>query len=148
MTDVPAHRQVFTNRYIVAYAEHEPRAKDPHRRDFEEWKRRQKESGHWRCHWADEIDDDSECDHEHPLEAHHSHIEFALANNVSLEHLEHLYPGISDPGQVGAWIDSDANLVLLCAYHHRSFAGIHHLDAAMWEAAKVLRPGTVTDDRP
>lgn len=141
---VAAHDQVFSNRYLVHYHAHPPRAEDPHHRDFEEWKRRQKATGKWRCHWAAEIDDDSQCDRSHPLEAHHSVIELALENNVDFAHLERLYPGISDPDQIGAWIDSDENLVLLCAFHHRSVAGgIHHLDAAMWSASKVILSGTL-----
>lgn len=144
MTNVAAHDQTVTNRYLVAYDAHEPRANDPHKRDFDEWKRRQKATGKWRCAWAVEVDDDTGCDQSLPLEAHHSHLELALKNNVSWEHLEHLYPGISDADKVGAWIDSDQNLILYCAFHHRAVAGgVHHLDAAMWEASKLLAPGTL-----
>jgi len=141
---VPAHDQTFTNRYVVGYFAHEPRADDPHKIDFDAWKQRQRDSGNWRCSWAAKIDDDSECDLTKPLEAHHSHLELALMNNVNFTHLEHLYPGISDPDKVGAWIDGDANLTLYCCKHHRAVsAGIHHLDGAMWEASYVLTDGTL-----
>lgn len=145
MTDeVAAHKQAVTNRYVVNYPEHEPRANDPHKVDFDAWKRRQKADGKWRCAWAAELDDDSECDLTKPLEAHHSHLELALLNGVDFAHLEHLFPGISDPDQVGAWIDGDSNLILYCCRHHRALeAGVHHLDAAMWEAAKVIKAGTL-----
>lgn len=141
---VAAHLQSFTNRYTVAYAAHEPRKGDPHKVDFDRWKRLQRAAGKWRCHWAAEVDDDSECDLSKPLEAHHPHLELALLNNVNFKHLEHLYPGISDPTKAGAWIDSENNLVLYCARHHRSLeAGVHHLDSAMFEASKVLQNGTL-----
>lgn len=142
MADVPAHDQTVTNRYLVGYPQHEPRADDPHHADFEAWKRKQKAEGKWRCAWAARIDDDSECDTEHPLEAHHSHLELALLNGVDFAHLEYLFPGISDPDKAGAWIDSDQNLVLYCAKHHRALeAGVHHLDAAMWESSYLLKSG-------
>ena len=137
MTD--AHDQKVTNHYLIHYPEHPPRADDPHYRDFEEWKRRQKAAGKWRCAWAARVDDDSQCDLTRPLEAHHSHIEFALQNGVDFAHLEHVFPGISDPTQVGAWIESDANLVLLCAKHHRAAgAGVHHLSASDFEASAFV----------
>lgn len=141
---VAAHNQLFVNRYVVAYHEHPTREGDPHHKDFEEWKRRQRAEGKWRCHWAADVDDDSQCDTSTPLEAHHSVIELALRNNIDFKHLEHLYPGISDPATVGAWIDGPNNLKLYCAFHHRSEnGGVHHLDAAMWEAAHVLIFGTL-----
>lgn len=142
MTD--AHDQTVTNTYVIAYPDHEPREKDPHYRDFHAWKAAQKAAGKWRCAFAVEIDDDSECDLTAPLEAHHSHIEFALSNAVDLAHLEHLYPGVSNPDEVGAWIETGANLALYCRRHHRAAdAGVHHLDAALFEASKFLKPGTI-----
>lgn len=139
-----AHEQAVTNRYVISYPNHEPREKDPHYADFHAWKAAQKAAGKWRCAWAVMVADDSECDLTHPLEAHHSHVEFALANAVDLKHLEHVYPGISDPDQVGAWIESDANLVLLCARHHRAAdAGVHHLSASDYEASRFLATGTI-----
>lgn len=141
---VAAHRQIVTNRYLIAYPDHQPRKNDPHKVDFDAWKRRQRKLGKWRCAWAAEVDDDSECDLSKPLEAHHSHLELALLNSVSYKRLEHFFPGISDPVKAGAWIDGDLNLILYCARHHRSLdGGVHHLDAAIWESAKILKPGTL-----
>lgn len=59
-----------------------------------------------------------------PLEAHHKLIELAMLNEVDLELLEADFPGISVQ-DVGAWIDSDANLELLCLNHHRGPMGVH-----------------------
>jgi hypothetical protein len=123
---VPAHEQVFSHRYLVRYPEHDPRSRDPHRHDFLEWKRRRRESGTWYCDFAMEHrgGDTSECDLSGPLEAHHKLIELAMMNEVDFTLLEADFPGISAQS-VGSWIDSDANLTLLCVVHHRSAAGVH-----------------------
>lgn len=149
MTDVtPAHDQKITNRYLMHVPPHEPRESDPHYADFHEWKRRQKAAGKWRCGWAVLVDDDTDCDLTLPLEAHHSHIEFALQNGISFERLEHAFPGISDPAQVGAWIESDANLILLCAKHHRALGhGVHHLSSSDYEGSHFVE-GVFEDPEP
>lgn len=142
---VAAHAQRVTRSYVVAYPDHEPREGDPHYVDFRAWKDARRGTPAWRCAWAVQAGDDGQCDAEAPLEAHHAHIEFALLNAVSFAALEHAYPGISDPAAVGAWIESDANLVLLCRRHHVGLgAGVHDLDSAMFEASHYLRPGTVS----
>ena len=144
MDDVPAHDQTFTNRYVVAYPAHEPRKDDPHHVDFEAWKRRQRAEGKWRCAWAAEIDDDSECDTTNPLEGHHAHLEMALLNAVSFARLEKDFPVIYVPDKAGAWIDSDPNLILYCRKHHRAAgAGVHELDSAMFEASHYITTGTI-----
>lgn len=124
--EVPAHKQTFTHSYVVRYPEHDPRARDPHRHDFLEWKRRRKESGAWHCDFAMEHrgGDTSECDPSRPLEAHHKLIELAMMNEVDFALLEADYPGISAQS-IGEWINGDQNLTLLCVVHHRSAAGVH-----------------------
>ena len=121
MTD--AHDQKVSHRYVVHYPQHEPRESDPHYVDFREYRRRTAATA--RCAFAVAVGDDSECDHEHPLELHHSHIEFALQNAVDLKRLERVYPGVSDRDQVGAWVESAANLLWLCRFHHRGHGGVH-----------------------
>lgn len=123
---VAAHDQRFTHSYIVRYPAHDPRASDPHRHDFLEWKKRRREAGTYHCDFAAEHrgGDMSECDTAHPLEAHHKVIELAMMNEIDFALLEPDFPGISAQS-VGAWIDGDANLTLLCVAHHRSAAGVH-----------------------
>jgi len=132
-----AHDQQVTHRYLIHYPAHEPRASDPHYRDFEAFRERTKTTA--RCDFAQRVGDDSMCDHEHPLELHHAHIEFALLNEVDLALLEHQYPGISDPDSVGAWIESAPNLVWLCRWHHRGHGGVHVAAAADFEAEHFVR---------
>lgn len=125
--DVAAHDQAFTHRYVVKYPPHEPREHDPHKHDFLEWKKRRKDSGTYYCDFAAEHrgGDTSECDTGHPLEAHHKVVELAMLNEIDFALLEADFPGISAQ-DVGAWIDSDANLTLLCVAHHRGPGGVHN----------------------
>lgn len=124
--EVAAHDQKFTHSYVVRYPAHEPRAHDPHKPDFEEWKRRRRESDTYYCDFAHDHrnGDTSECDLEHPLEAHHSSIELAMMNEIDFSLLEKDFPGISAE-TVGAWIDGESNLTLLCTAHHRGPGGAH-----------------------
>lgn len=137
MTDTPAHDQVTTHHYLVHYPEHPPREGDPHYKDFEHFRRQTKATA--RCQFAVETGDDTECDLTRPLELHHTHVEFSLQNGVDLARLEHLYPGISDPDQVGAWVETAANLTWLCARHHRGHGGVHTAAAADYEASKWVK---------
>lgn len=155
MTDhvVAAHDQVFSHRYMVHYPEHDPRAHDPHMHDFLEWKRRRKESGTYHCDFAMEHrkGDFSECYPwaasmtapeamlpPKPLEAHHKIVELAMLNEIDFALLEADYPGISAQ-DVGAWIDSDANLILLCVNHHRGPMGVHTASASDFSSEFYVR---------
>lgn len=113
---VDAHVQKFTHSYLVHYPAHPPRAHDPHKKDFEAWKQKRRDTGTYYCDFAHDHrnGDESECDVKHPLEAHHKVVELAMLNEVDFTLLEADYPGVSDPDSAGAWIDSDENLTLLC----------------------------------
>lgn len=140
--DVPvaAHNQGISNRYTIAYPEHPAREDDPHYRDFEHYRRTHVETAV--CHVAERRGGDaSECGG--GLELHHSHVEFSMQNGVDLALLEHEYPGISDPEQVGAWVESADNLVFYCAKHHRGHGGVHHASASDFEAETFVR-GLIT----
>lgn len=132
---VPAHRQKTTHSYTIAYPEHAPRRKDPHYRDFEEYRRRTRDGAE--CQFALDTGDSSECRGE--LELHHSHIEFALQNGVDLARMEHIYPGVSDSKRVGEWIESSANLTYLCVWHHRGHGGVHSATASDFEASRFVK---------
>lgn len=136
---VKAHDQNETRRYTVHFPEHGPREHDPHKADFDEYKRRRRAAGTWFCDFAhDYRDDASECDLTGPLECHHAVIEYALQNGVDLARLEKWYPGVSSEG-VGKWIDNADNLVLLCRWHHRGHGGVHTLSASDYEAYKFIK---------
>ena len=79
------------------------------------------------------------CDITHPMELHHAHVEFSLQNGVDLALLERDYPGISNPDQVGAWVESGANFEWLCAFHHRGHGGVHVSASSDFEAEHYVQ---------
>lgn len=130
-----AHDQVVTHGYTLHYPDHPARKDDPHYRDFEHYRRSHKETA--RCAVGAHRNDYSEC--RGGLELHHAHVEFALQNGVDLAWLEKDYPGISNPDEVGAWVESGANLVFYCSAHHRGPGGVHCASASDFEAEKYVR---------
>lgn len=151
----PAHDQTETHRYVIRYPEHEPRESDPHYVDFHHYRESTKATA--KCAVGEHRDDYSEC---HPppehwptgLQLHHSHIEFALQNGVDLKWLEKDYPGVSNPTEVGAWVESAANLTWLCEKHHIGENGVHVLTSSDYEAERYISGMIVTpgksDDPP
>lgn len=133
MTD--AHDGPITHKYIMHYPAHPPRKGDPHYKDFEAYRRRTKATA--KCQVGEHRNDFSEC--QGGLELHHSHVEFSLQNGVDLEWLEVDYPGISDPDSIGAWVESAANLMWLCEFHHRGHGGVHVASASDYEAEKYVK---------
>lgn len=151
-----AHDQTSSHKYTVHYPAHEPRTSDPHYVDFNHYHRQTGPTA--RCAIALLFDDQTEpqkqdevphrwigtgeaivrCDLDNPLELHHAHVEFALLNAVDLSALERDYPGISDLDAVGAWIESAANLVWLCRFHHRGHGGAHCATASDFEAERYV----------
>lgn len=133
---VVAHDQATTRHYTMHYPEHPARVDDPHYRDFNAYHRRTHATAV--CQFAaDREGDTSEC--HGVLELHHAHVEFSLQNGVDLALLEADYPGISNPDEVGAWVESPANLIWLCAWHHRGHGGIHVAAYSDYEASKYVR---------
>lgn len=133
MTD--AHDQNTTHHYTMHYPPHPARTEDPHYKDFEEFRKRTHATA--KCDIGAHRDDFSECSG--GLELHHAHVEFSLQNGVDLQWLERDYPGISDPDSVGAWVESAANLIWLCEFHHRGHGGVHVASASDYEAEKYVK---------
>jgi hypothetical protein len=143
-----AHDGRVTHTYTLHFPAHEPRETDPHYRDFDAYHRRTRATA--RCHvgerigfdWCRDaqgqpsvIDADGK---QSGLELHHAHIEFSLQNGISLAALEKDYPGVSDSERVGEWVNSAANLIWVCAWHHRGAGGAHTASHADWEASKYV----------
>jgi hypothetical protein len=129
------HAQAITNHYIVHFPDHAPRESDPHYKDFNAYRERTKATA--TCAIGGHRADLSDCNG--GLELHHAHIEFSLQNAVDLTWLEKDYPGVSNPEEVGAWVESADNLMWLCEKHHRGAGGIHHASASDFEAEKYVR---------
>ena len=137
---VPAHIQVVTRHYVINYPEHGPREEDPAYADFHAYKAMRKKAGTVYCDFAMEHrrGDFSECDMASPMECHHRIIEFAMMNDVDMTLLEPDYPGVSDMG-IGKWVESAANLELLCVIHHRTDSGVHKIAYADFGAGFYIR---------
>lgn len=149
MTDVPAHEATQSHRYVVHFPAHPARKDDPHYVDFNHYHQQHRAGA--RCYIGERIGFD-ECLDEHGnpcvvdehgemsgLELHHAHVEFSLQNGIELAALEKDFPGISDPTQVGAWVESDQNFRWLCTYHHRAAGGAHTASHSDWEAEQYVR---------
>jgi len=134
---VDKHDQKVTHSYVVHYPDHPERAKDPHYKDFNHYRKQTKATA--QCSVGLHRNDFSECSLDKPLELHHTHIEFSLQNGVDLKWLEVDYPGVSDPNTVGAWVESANNLEWLCEFHHRGHGGVHVSAASDYEAEKYIR---------
>jgi hypothetical protein len=139
---IPEHDQKITHSYVAHYPPHPARQHDPHYKDFHHFQQTTRATA--KCSVGQHRDDYSEC---YPgpeswpkgLEVHHSHIEFSLQNGVDLAWLERDYPGISDPDEVGAWVESPSNLLWLCEFHHRGTGGVHVASGSDYEAEKYVR---------
>jgi hypothetical protein len=113
---IAAHDQKISHSYLIHYPEHGPRESDPYYSDFHAYKAGRRAAGTYTCDFAVEHrnGDTSECDLTKPLECHHRFVEFAVLNAVDLTLLEKDFPGISEM-PVGKWVESDQNLMILCA---------------------------------
>jgi hypothetical protein len=122
--DVAAHDQTASHRYVVHFPPHPARTSDPHYVDFNHYHRKTRRKA--RCYTGERvgfqdcrdaqgnlcvIDADGQMS---GMELHHAHIEFALQQGIALEALEKDYPGISNPEEVGAWVESEQNFRWLC----------------------------------
>lgn len=152
--EIQAHQQSESHRYWMHFPPHPAREADPHYTDFHHY--HQKTRATARCYIGDRIGY-GECLDAHGkpcpppagggeqpgLELHHTHIEFSLQNGVDLAALEKDYPGVSDPTQVGGWVESAQNLRWYCAWHHRGASGAHTASHSDFEAAHYVR-GLIT----
>ncbi|MGH8359062.1 MAG: hypothetical protein ACRESF_16355 [Pseudomonas sp.] len=73
------------------------------------------------------------------LELHHAHVEFSLQQGISLTALEVDYPGISNPNDLGAWVETATNFRWLCVFHHRGPGGAHTASHSDWEAEQYVK---------
>ena len=162
--DVAAHSAPQTHHYLMNFPEHPARTSDPHYVDFHAFHKKYGPDA--RCEFAIHatLDGDAEptrrgkrligpgetragCDTTSPMELHHSHIEFSLQNGVDLALLEKDYPGISNPNEIGAWIESSPNFTWYCCWHHRGAGGAHNASASDFEAEQYVQ-GLISDSVP
>lgn len=140
---VTAHEQKVTHSYSVHFPDHAARAHDPHYTAFESLRRALEKTPQWQCAIGAELSDFSACDTAHPLELHHSIVEFAVANEVDLTAIGHDFPEIKTEDDLQAFLESGRNVQVLCQFHHRGHGGIHVASYADYEAEKYVK-GLIT----
>ena len=85
------------------------------------------------------------CDHDHPLELHHSHVEWCDSLGADWKKVARLVPdfdwGAFDPAHPETFIDSkwNANMVLCKKHHTGPDHGIHRVDQPTFQAQIYLR---------
>ena len=69
------------------------------------------------------------------LETHHVELEWAAANGVDLKKITADFKEImADPDKLRHWLDSEGNMLVLCATHHRGArTGIHMISYPAWK---------------
>jgi hypothetical protein len=76
------------------------------------------------------------------METHHSHIEWAAVNGVDLMKIMIDFPKVTDEASLRAWLDSEGNMLVLCARHHRgAYEGIHMISYPAWLLQRYQGPG-------
>lgn len=136
MTD--AHTTTEHETLVYNYPAHEPRESDPHYAIFNATRKRLAKLGALKC-WIGNDD----CDHAHPIELHHSIIEFSLTNIVDRAKFGTLYPEfhiLSDEDLL-ALVESEGNLTPLCVQHHRGLLGIHSIHYPAWLCQRFMKTG-------
>jgi hypothetical protein len=93
--------------------------------------------------------DNEHCDHDHPLELHHSHVEWCDSNGVDWGKVKTIVPDFDwetfDISKPETFIDSEYNAnVVLCKKHHTApDHGIHCLDGPTWQMQVFKRSNFV-----
>ena len=76
------------------------------------------------------------------LETHHRVVELSLLNACDWRKIAADFPEVKGPEDLETWVNSPANLIVLCDIHHRHpERGIHHLTESDFLAQKYLLDG-------
>lgn len=134
VTMVAAHTQLDHESVLFYYPEHFPRASDPHYHLFDRASKRILSNPDFSGCWI--------CGTKEHIEFHHAECEYAAAGGVDVTKFEELFPeyDIKSEDDFLAWVESEGNLLALCAFHHRSpYAGIHHCPYPNWKLQRIWR---------
>lgn len=67
------------------------------------------------------------------METHHYRFEWASQFGLDLTKVEADFPDLTDRAKLAEWIDSEGNMLVLCATHHRAkYEGIHMITYPAW----------------
>jgi hypothetical protein len=133
MAVTPAHDQTQSHKYIVHFPDHLPRKEDPLYSAFRTYHKATAKTA--QCYIGQRIGFASCAG---GLELHHAHVEFSLANGISLDAIQKDFPDLLDMKAVLKWVESERNFRWLCVFHHRGHAGTHVASHADWEAGQYV----------
>ena len=131
-TPTPAHDENVDIRFIERWPEHEPRAKDPYYKYFNQAKARMKKLGLYKCNVPSQY-------HYGQLEAHHVKVEFAHLNDVDVDKFNQAYGLHLDDDAFKKYVEEEGNLEILCVLHHRGQEGIHSLPDPEWNLLRIAK---------
>jgi hypothetical protein len=78
------------------------------------------------------------------VETHHYPIERSLVDACDPLRVHEAFPQVVDQASLMQFVDSEANLLVLCSVHHRSPSlGIHHLVSQDWAILPFLKTGYI-----
>jgi hypothetical protein len=67
------------------------------------------------------------------METHHFHFEWAAQNGLDLAKVTADWPKLTDRLKLAEWVDSESNMLVLCAAHHRGkYTGVHEITYPAW----------------
>lgn len=67
------------------------------------------------------------------METHHYRFEWASQFGLDLSKVEADFPDLTDRAKLAEWVDSEGNMLVLCATHHRAkYEGIHMITYPAW----------------
>ena len=75
------------------------------------------------------------------METHHSPIERSYMNACDWRKVHLDFPQVVSPQTLEQFVDSAANLMVLCHDHHVGYGGIHHVSHPTWIIQKYLIDG-------
>lgn len=74
-----------------------------------------------------------------PLEGHHYNVEWSLVGSLDLAKVQKYFPDVTD---LTTFLDSEENLIILCAKHHRSpLYGVHMVTMPAWVVQRLQLDG-------
>lgn len=82
------------------------------------------------------------CGSKEERELHHFHVEWAFSDAADWDHMRELHPDFdwSTFKEPKDFVDSEYNMLVLCAKHHRlKDHGIHNLPYPIWVAQKFVK---------
>jgi hypothetical protein len=131
---VPAHAQSRELKETIFYPDHVKRGAESH--EFQETKTAEEAAGEG-CFICGVTQ--AELGSNVRMEGHHYNVEFSLINSLDLAKVQKYFPGVTD---LKTFLDSPANLILLCPRHHRSpLRGVHMVTHPAWVAQRLQKDG-------